>query len=156
MSEEAILMDSVCEFHLLDIERPKKTASQKDLRSIKSNLTIEISGCNTCLVVIAINKNKELNNLLKVRCEGTSVGGYVYNVIEDCYHVRCAGCLDLGSVPIAFSLRTIDNRFWMANIPLPEFLIKKYLNEFQETQLNIFKNNFSVDDNIFEYLQCIE
>ena len=149
------LMESYCMFRLEEVEQAKHPAQQKDQRAVKNNLKVEVTGFSTRLAIIAIHKDPEQNELKKILCEGTPVGGYVYNVVEDCYYVRCAGRLELGSIPIAFCLRAGDNKFWMGNVPMPESIIKKYLNEIQQIHFNAFKSAYKAEDHTYEYLQCV-
>ena len=150
------LMDSVCQFRLEETTSPKYPAQSKDSRAVKNNLIIEVSGHRTSIVIIALSTNPEANVLKKIRCEGTPLSGYVYNVIEDCYYVRCAGHIDLEVIPIAYCMKARDNSFWMEFVPMPDSIVKKYMNEDQLAVVKSFKNNYRGEEYTFEYIQFVE
>ena len=97
---------------------------EKDVRAIKSNLQIVRSPEQTFVIVLAIHKDMGRNVLQKLRCEdGTPIGGYVYDNVNNCYYVKCIAFQPLGYVPFACLLRVKDNYFWRTYIPLPETLL---------------------------------
>lgn len=150
------LVDSVCMLRLEEIERTKYPAQTKDGRAIKGALKVEVSSFSTHVVVIAIKKG-ESNELHRIRGSGgTAVFGYAYNSVEDCYYVRCTGSFELGSIPISFCIKSEGSSFWQVYVPLPEIVIKRYLDESQNIQLRTFKNSYKPEEYDFEYLQFIE
>ena len=148
------LMDSFCQIQLEDIMKPKYSAQPRDGKSVKNSLKVEVSHYRTHIVVVARKEGE--NDLKKIHCiGGTPIGGYVYNSIDDAYYVNCVGYIELGCIPVSFHLKAEGSSFWKTHMPLPEVLIKRYLDKTQEQVLKNFKLVYK-DGYTFEYIQCVE
>jgi hypothetical protein len=151
------MLDSICIMNLQDMSAPKLSDLDiKDSKAIKGSLKIEVSTLfQTNLIVIATNENSEKNNIRKIKCSGTPIGGYVYNCFEDCYYVRCIEHFDLGAIPIVFYLKG-EGYFWRTFVPIPEIVIKRYISKMQELNLKDFKSMFKGEGFKFQFIQFIQ
>jgi hypothetical protein len=85
--------------------------------------------------------------------KSSPIGGYTYDAKFGQYYAECADYLDLGSIPISFSIRIDKIGRWECRIPLTESIIKKYLNARQNENLNDFKEKNR--GSRFEFLQLV-
>lgn len=149
------VFDSICESRVTEtmLSANDPLIEAKDLKAIKSSFQVTSTGGSTFIIVLAVHP--ENNDLVKIRCEeGTPIGGYVYDNVNNCYYVRCVDWTPLGYVNCAYWLRMKDNQFWRTNLPLPETLIWRYLEDESKDKLKAFKACHKGCD--FQYLQLID
>jgi hypothetical protein len=149
------VFDSICAARVIDIMSSANDplVEAKDLKAIKSSLQVTLTGGLTFIIALAVHP--ENNDLMKIRCEeGTPIGGYVYDNVNNCYYAQCVAWVKLGYVNCAYWLRMKDNKFWRTDIPLPETLIWRYLEGEPKNKLKVFKACHKGCD--FQYLQLIE
>ena len=64
--------------------------------------------------------------------------------------------LHLGFSPVSFIGRIKGMKHWEIRVPIPDNVIKKYLNPLQKKELNNFKNHFSSNNYDIQYIQMID
>jgi hypothetical protein len=89
---------------------------------------------------LAVAKDIEKNNVQQIPCSGTPVGGYVYDVKQDCYYASCVAYHIVGSVPFSCAARIKNNNSWQMYVPLPENVFVRYLNKASVKNLKFFKS----------------
>lgn len=104
------------------------------------------------MVAIAVSKNKGENVPLQIRCKGTPVGGYFFDIHNDCYLVNGVDFLLLGDLPFIAFIQSSEYTTWSSNFPLSEKIIKKYLDKEKNEYLSKFYDNHHKDCEI-HYLQ---
>lgn len=109
---------------------------------------------STALIAMAVHRDHHFNPLTKIPCLGSPIGGYVYDNVADAYFVHCAAFVPLGYVPVAFQLSMPGNPDWMPHVPMPESLLRRYMDQIQLSSLDDFKATYPPPYNI-EYLQMI-
>ncbi len=67
------------------------------------------------------------------------------------YYVDCVEYLDLGIIPISFSIKVAKISHWECKIPIIESVIRKYLTKDQKNKLQKFQNEYK--DCNFDYFQ---
>src|ERR1035437_1982059 len=107
------LLEIIYEQHIETMFDAPSLMNDKDAKAIKANLQIIRSTEQTFVIVIALHKDMNKNDLQKVPCAwGTPLGGYVYDNVNHCYYVKCVAFQSLGYVPLACCLRAKDSYFW--------------------------------------------
>ena len=106
----------------------------------------------TYVVVVAVHKDPRKNALAKIRChQGTPLGGYAYDTVNEAYIAECADHLVLGLVPISFR---VEIGGWKTYIPMPETVLAKYFNDKQRRSLAQYKDTIGAD-HTFQYMQIL-
>jgi hypothetical protein len=124
-------------------------------KDIKEDILVKTCSEHTRIFVLAIAKDHARNKLNSIVYKETStpLAGYTYDAKVGQYYVECFNSIDLGTIPISFSIRVDTISRWESRIPLSEFIIKKYLNKGQRYKLRTFK---SKNDNCrFEFMQLV-
>ena len=85
--------------------------------------------------------------------KGTPLSGCVYDAKFQKFYVECSGYLDLGSIPISFSIKIANIGKWSAKLPMAESVVMKYLDECQLQILRAFQNSHHGCS--FDYLQLV-
>lgn len=123
----------------------------KDKKLFRRSINLETANGRTFLIVMAVSSSIESNSLHRMPTnQGVPLGGYVHDVINDCYYVRCVDFLSLGVVPVSYQM-TIDN--WRTRLPLPENVLRRHLNSSQTSDLDRFKRLYK--DHSISFLQLI-
>ena len=157
MPEDILLttdsMEKMVQF-LNELEKKHAEVKQKDLKEIKSNLTITPTTDLTFVVVLAINKDYNKNTLMKIGCQhGNPIGGYVYDSVSDSFSVRCVDYLVLGLVEASFKLSMESAEGWNIYVPFPESVLKRHLTNEQTLALKRFKETHQ--DHVYKFIQII-
>jgi len=108
----------------------------------------------TYVLAVAIHKQDKQNTLTRIPCKKCiPLGGYAYDVSNDCLCVRCVDYLALGFIPISYELSL--GRFWKTAVPMPAPILETYLTETQAELLTNFKETYA-DVNKYEldYIQA--
>lgn len=146
-------MEEMLKF-LKELDKKHSEIKQKDLKDIKSGLTITPTSDLTFVIVLAINKDYSKNNLMKIPCQqGNPIGGYVYDSVTDSFSVRCADYSVLGPVAAAFKMSMDSAEGWSAYVPMTESVLKKHLSSEQSFCLKRFKEMYQ--DHLYKYIQII-
>jgi hypothetical protein len=120
---------------------------------IKKSITIKPCSESTIIFVLAFHPSKNKLTSIVFKDKSTPIGGYAYDTKFGQYYVECANYLDLGTIPISFSIRIDKIGRWECRIPLTELIIKEYLDREQKEKLRDFK-----DKNLgsrFEFMQLV-
>lgn len=124
-------------------------------KDIKKDILVKTCSEHTRIFVLAIAKDYARNKLTSIVYKETStpLAGYTYDAKIGQYYVECFNSMDLGIIPISFSIRIDTISRWESRIPLSEAIIKRYLDKDQKHKLRTFK---SKNDNCrFEFMQLI-
>lgn len=126
-------------------------------KEVKKHLEVITSEVQTYIIVVAIHKEFYRNLITKINCrKGLPIGGYVYDSQNDSYHINCVDYLHLGFIPFSFFVKIAGVEQWKNYIPVPETLIKKYLNPLQKNELKNFKNSFRESEFDIQFIQMID
>jgi hypothetical protein len=110
----------------------------------------------TGIIALAIHQERLQNSLTKIRATGgTAIGGNVYDNVADAFFVRCAAHLILGYVPVAFQVTILGNSHWSPYIPMPETVMRRYMDDLQIMNLDKFKASYPAPTYNLEFLQMI-
>jgi len=145
----------------MDDEMSEFPEEQKEMEAdfldtIKSNLNIGYRSSSTHLIILAKSSNSRNDPITKVQCMGgTPIGGYTYDAVTNCYHMRCAGWTEIGYIPISISATTPESSLWSMILPVPQTIIMKHLNTDQIERLENFKAQYP-DDFTFEFVQMVD
>lgn len=120
---------------------------------IKKSIVIKPCSEHSHIYVLALNKfnNKLMSIVYKER--STPITGYVYDAKIGQYYVDCVNYLDLGIIPISFSIKIDKINRWECRIPLVESAIKKYLDKGQIAKLKVFKESHKNCQ--FDFMQLV-
>jgi len=108
----------------------------------------------TYVLIVAIHNVDTQNTLTRIPCKRCiPLGGYAYDVSNDCICVRCIDYLSLGFIPLSYELSL--GRFWRAAVPMPAPILETYLDSTQVKLLTKFKEMYA-DVNKYEldYIQA--
>lgn len=137
---------------VLDNATPSKIDSE-DASLIRKWIRPKLTTEQTYVIAVVTTTGYE-NRLLKIDCDrGTPVGGHVYE--NDCYLISGVDFRPLGYIPVSFKLEAQEARFWSVQIPVPEDIIKKYLNDKQRENLESFQTVYKDEEYKIQYLQLI-
>ena len=120
---------------------------------IKKSFLIRNCSEHTHIFVLASNPIKNKLTAIVYKERSMPIAGYTYDAKFGQYYVECANFIDLGTIPISFSIRIDKISRWECRIPLTESFIKKYLDEDQKAKLSNFKNQNK--DCKFEFMQLV-
>jgi len=117
--------------------------------------SIQLKACSeyTHIFVLAFNPVKNVLTSIVYKEKSFPIGGYTYDAKFGQYYVECANYLDLGTIPISFSIRVDKISRWECRIPLTEPIIKKYLDQQQVERLSSFKD--ANKGSRFEFMQLV-
>ena len=120
---------------------------------IKKSIVLKTCSEHSHIFVIAFDKfNNRLTSII-YKERSTPIGGYAYDAKFGRYYVECFDYLDLGTIPISFSIRIDKIRRWECRIPLTELVIRKYLDQQQVLELENFKKENK--KRRFEFMQLV-
>ena len=135
---------------------PTNQMKAKMAREVLHGLDVKESINETYLIAVAVNIDHAKNFLNRISCKkGIPIDGYVYDAQSDCYFIECADFLHLGAIPVSFVATAKNSLQWRMNLPLPESVIKKYLNPTQKKDLKTFKSHFKQDEYTISYIQMV-
>src|SRR5581483_3523822 len=108
----SILNDTIFQEEIVSVKSYIKSEIKK---SIIVNASVEA----THIFVIAFDKvdNKLTSIIYKER--STPIGGYAYDAKFGKYYVECYDYMDLGTIPISFSIKIDKINKWQCRIPVP-------------------------------------
>lgn len=127
------------------------------VKAIKNSLKITPALGSTYIVVLVFHKDPDKNYLRPIKYDkGIPISGHLYDTQSKSYYIECHDMLLLGVIPVSFfmSMKNVGN--WNPRIPLPETVIKKYLNIQQKKDLKNFKNGHEGNQYSFQYLQMVD
>lgn len=129
----------------------------KAAKEVKDNLEINISDERTYIIVVAVHKERSRNTISRISCKkGLPIGGHLYDLKSDSYHIECKDYLHLGFAPLSFIAKMKENEHWSMRVPMPENVIKKHLTSLQKKELKNFKAHFRVEEYDLRYIQMID
>lgn len=141
------------------VRSPNYTEEQKLKigKEAQRKLTVQPQINSTFVVVIAYDTQSDTNIVNRITCrKGTPIGGYVYDSQNDCYYVECTDFLNLGFIPISYTVSFPGDRYWKVRLPMPESVIKKYLNPLQKQELRNFVKRFKEPRFRINYIQMTD
>jgi len=131
-------------------------ASQQDSKDVKSNLSVRATQESTYIILLVIHDDPDRNKLQQISCDrGTPLGGYVYDSVKDCYFVSCLDYLPLGYIPVSFKVEMKNAGHWAVSIPVPEKVLKRYLDDQQKTDLKRLRDLYNDGHHRISFLQMI-
>lgn len=120
---------------------------------VKKSIIIKTNSEHTHIFVIALKTGQNRLTSISYKEKSRPIAGYTYDAKFGQYYVECYDYLDLGTIPISFSIRIDKISRWESKIPMTESLIRKYLDSEQDRKLKEFKElNKSCR---FEYMQLV-
>lgn len=150
MPEQELILDDIP----LEITPEMRLKTAKEVRD---NCVVLPQPERTYVIVVAVHRDQARNIVSKISCKkGLPLGGYVYDSQTDTYHVDCSDFLHLGYVPASFTMRVKGVDDWEARIPMPESVLKKYLNPLQKKELRNFRTHFRQEDYHIQFIQMID
>jgi hypothetical protein len=120
---------------------------------IKKSILLKVCSEHTHVFVLALNPSQNKLTSIVYKEKSSPIAGYTYDAKFGQYYVECANYLDLGTIPISFSIRIDKISRWECKIPLTEPIIKKYLDAKQVEQLWKFKDTNKGCK--FEFMQLV-
>lgn len=128
----------------------------KGAKDQKEHTDIVATNDRTYLIAVAIHKDRSRNVMTRISCKnGIPLGGYLYDVQSDNYHVECCDYLQLGYLPVSFVIN-VESAGWATRIPMTESVIKKFMTDLQKRELKNFRNHFKSEDFHLEFIQMID
>lgn len=106
---------------------------------IKKSIILKACSEYTHIIVLAFCPSRNKITSIVYKEKSFPIGGYTYDAKFGQYYVECAEYLDLGTIPISFSIKVDKISRWECRIPLTESVIKKYLDAQQAGKLSDFK-----------------
>lgn len=144
------------EFNQLDDEDSSNPNLKKICDEQQAACELVPAAWKTYVIVMAVNKDANLNLLTKISCQkGKPFGGYVYDFKHDCYHYDCADYLHIGFIPISFCLKMRGVPDWQQAVPVADTILKKYLTNSQKKELRNFKSQFDPNQFEIQFIQMI-
>ena len=129
---------------------PEAGIEDRLVRAAKTSLDVQFFPQNT--FVVAISARSPTDAILHIPCRGgNALGGYVYDTLNDCYCIRGIDFCSLGYVPVAMRVSLGD---WNVISPLPESVMRRYLNRRQKNDLKAFKEHYK--DCKISFLQLVD
>ena len=120
---------------------------------IKKSIILKTCYEHTHIFVLALNPSKNKLTSIVYKEKSIPIAGYTYDAKFGQYYVDCVEYLDLGTIPISFSIRIDKISRWECKILLTESTIKKYLDQQQLVKLENFKKK---NKNCrFEFMQLV-
>lgn len=120
---------------------------------IKKSISLKARSDHTHVFVLALHPSKNKLTAIVYKEKSTPIAGYTYDAKFGQYYVECADHLDLGTIPISFSIRVDKISRWECRIPLTEPIIKRYLDTKQTQDLADFKEKNK--GSRFEFMQLV-
>ena len=106
---------------------------------IKNSIKLKICVENTHIFVLALNSSKNKLVSIDYKEKSTPMTGCTYDTKFGKYYVECVEYLDLGVIPVSFSIKIDKISRWESKIPITEPVIKTYLSEQQVANLEAYK-----------------
>lgn len=126
---------------LNDLIFKEETPSLDEIVESEIKKSINIKTCveSTHVFVLALNNSK--NKLISIDYKEKSVPmtGCTYDAKFGKFYVECVEYLDLGTIPVSFSIKIDRISRWECKIPLTESVINNYLSEQQIASLEAYK-----------------
>ena len=120
---------------------------------IKKSIILKTCSEHTHIFILALNPSHNKLTSIAYKEKSIPIAGYIYDAKFGQYYVDCVEHLDLGTIPISFSIRIDKISRWECRILLTESIIKKYLDQQQLAKLENFKKkNKSCR---FEFMQLV-
>ncbi len=127
------------------------------VKAIKNSLKITPALGSTYIVVLVFHEDSDKNHLCPIKYDkGIPLSGHLYDTQSKAYYVECHDLLLLGIIPVSFLMSMTNVGNWNPRIPLPETVIKKYLDTQQKKDLKNFKNKHAGNQYSFQYLQMVD
>lgn len=120
---------------------------------VKKSIQLKPCAEHTHVFVLAFHPVRNKLTAIVYKEKSSPIGGYVYDAKFGQYYVECAEYLDLGIIPISFSIRIDKINRWECKIPLPESVIKRFLDTEQTEKLSNFREKNR--DCRFEFMQLV-
>lgn len=130
----------------------------KDVKDIRNGLVPTATPQDVRIYCLAVQKQGDQNREIRIpldRC--VPIEGYVYNQITDRYAVIGFDYLDLGFIRVAYKVALGGVGNWQTFIPMPEMVLKRYMNPVQRRILARYKAAFrdTGADVKYEYIQML-
>lgn len=128
----------------------------KNVREVHGNISIVQSEQETYVIAVAISLDKTKNFINKINCKrGIPIQGYVYDAQSDSYFLECSDFIHIGIIPASFVATLKNQGGWQMFVPMPESVIKRYMNDAQKKDLKQFKNHFKSDEFVINFVQMV-
>lgn len=135
-------------------------ASLKDVKDIKAslNLTQDYTGVEVHAIAVANDDSVIADNILHyISCKrGKPLSHCCYNVASDCYIVYAVDFVYLGQVPISYQLNVAGAYEFVVDIPLPEKVLLRYLEEAGLETLKEFRKMYPKENFKIEFVQMLK
>lgn len=142
---------------LIDSENGIKLDDIKDLKDIKKSIEIIPLRQGMIVYALAISKTGYNTNVDLYCKKGKPISNTCYNVVKDSCCVECCDYLEIGPVAVNYVIKFKDSSGYIADIPLPESLLKRYLSDSQKQKITSFKNKYKdVNKYCVKYFQILK
>lgn len=138
---------------LIDFKEEVPLLDSVTKSEIKKSIVLKTCSEHTHVFVLAMNQLKNKLTSIVYKEKSSPIAGYTYDAKFGQYYVECTNYLDLGTIPISFSIRIDKISRWECKIPLTESIIKKYLDKQQTGKLTAFKERNKGCK--FEFMQLV-
>jgi hypothetical protein len=133
-----------------------KKPATKDIKDVRSALILHMEQQSTYLMLVAVNKNGSHNEQMRIATNhGTPIGGYVIDHVNDQYIINCFDYINLGTVPVSFTMRMDNVGNWGIKVPVPETVLKRYLLEEQKAEIKKFREKYSDNEVEYHFIQMV-
>jgi hypothetical protein len=132
-----------------------KKENKKEVQEVRSSLKISRSDRSTHIVALAQSKNSNDDKTISIDCEKGECVTHkvVYDITKDKIHLNCIDYFDLGIIGCSYAIRDKEN--YPIHIPLPETILKKYIDSRRLEEFNEWVLKHSSDTVEISYLQIL-
>lgn len=127
--------------------------------AIMESLELQQAPGRTHLIAVATynaqSDGSNANQPRQIRCyHGHAFyEGYPYDQGNDCYLISCVDSKELGAIPIAYQLTMPVSGAWTVQIPLPEKVVRRYMDATQKSALAQFGEKYSSKSYTIQIMQ---
>ena len=132
---------------------------QENEDAIMEALELQQAPGHTHLIAVATHNaqsdGSNANQPRQIRCyHGHAFyEGYPYDQGNDCYLISCVDSKELGAIRIAYQLTMPGSGEWTVQIPLPEKVVRRYMDATQKSALAQFGEKYSSKSYTIQIMQ---
>lgn len=131
------------------------TANNNDVEIIRQSMVIERMPERMRIIAVATDQEGDFNEINLISCNGDPLGCYAYNAQHDGYYINCKAHVDLGSIPVAYRIKSQGMADCNNIIALPDELIENYFSPVQKKTVKSFREKYASPRFVIQYMQAI-